>query len=135
MKLKTLTLFAILLAANTALAHAGHHHAPGFLDGLAHPVTGLDHLLATLATGLIAFGASFKAVSLVEARRTAMMISTALVTGFVLLHGYAHVLKTPEAAASYSIGLGIATVALHAATAGLGFLASVSVEERSRLLR
>lgn len=131
MKLRALTLFAILLAANTALAHAGHHHAPGFLDGLAHPVTGWDHLLATLATGLIALGASFKAVKLVEARRTAMMISSALVAGFVLLHGYVHVLQAPEAAASYSIGLGIATLALHAAAAGIGYLVSVRSIEGS----
>lgn len=40
----------------TALAHVGQHggpHAAGFAGGLAHPLTGLDHLLAALAVGLL----------------------------------------------------------------------------------
>jgi urease accessory protein len=34
-----------------AMAHPGHVSA-GFLDGLSHPISGIDHLLAMLATGL-----------------------------------------------------------------------------------
>jgi len=37
--------------ASLALVHAGVH-APGFLSGLWHPFTGLDHLLAMVAVGL-----------------------------------------------------------------------------------
>lgn len=44
----------LLLLAGTALAHPGHHHhhEGGFAAGLAHPLLGLDHLLAMLAVGL-----------------------------------------------------------------------------------
>ena len=47
------TLLAITLLASPALAfaHAGHDHS-GVMAGLAHPVFGLDHLLAMLAVGL-----------------------------------------------------------------------------------
>ncbi len=47
-------LAAILAAASgAALAHPGHETA-GFLSGFAHPLGGLDHLLAMLAVGLYA---------------------------------------------------------------------------------
>ena len=51
------TLAALLLPA-LALAHPGHgaddvvHASAGFLDGLIHPFTGLDHLAAMLAVGV-----------------------------------------------------------------------------------
>lgn len=43
---------ALSLLALPAFAHPGHGEALGFLDGLAHPFTGLDHLLAMLGLGL-----------------------------------------------------------------------------------
>ncbi|QBE66946.1 HupE/UreJ family protein [Pseudoduganella lutea] len=43
---------AILLAASLpALAHPGHAEM-GFVDGLLHPLTGIDHLLALVAAGI-----------------------------------------------------------------------------------
>ena len=42
---------ALLLSPAAAFAHGGHDQA-GVLAGLAHPVFGLDHLLAMLAVGL-----------------------------------------------------------------------------------
>jgi urease accessory protein len=48
-------LLAVLLlglGAGPALAHEGHDVADGFLAGLLHPVTGLDHLLAMVAVGI-----------------------------------------------------------------------------------
>ena len=41
----------LLLLPGLALAHDGHGHN-GLLAGLAHPLFGLDHLLAMLAVGL-----------------------------------------------------------------------------------
>jgi urease accessory protein len=43
-----------LLWPSVLLAHAGHGTmgAGGFLDGLVHPVTGLDHVVAMVAVGL-----------------------------------------------------------------------------------
>lgn len=40
----------LLLTSGTALAHPGH--VGGLAAGIAHPYTGLDHLLAMLAVGL-----------------------------------------------------------------------------------
>ncbi len=42
---------ALLLSPALAFAHAGHEHS-GLLAGLAHPLLGLDHLLAMFAVGL-----------------------------------------------------------------------------------
>jgi urease accessory protein len=36
------------------LSHAGHVSESGFFSGMSHPVTGLDHLLAMVAVGLLA---------------------------------------------------------------------------------
>ncbi len=44
------TALLLLLASGTALAHPGHDG--GLAAGLAHPFTGLDHLLAMVAVGL-----------------------------------------------------------------------------------
>lgn len=45
-------LIACLLASGAALAHPGGHAESSFAVGLAHPFSGLDHLLAMLAVGL-----------------------------------------------------------------------------------
>jgi urease accessory protein len=47
-----LALVALCLFAGTASAHTGAHTATGFVSGLAHPLLGLDHLLAMIAVGL-----------------------------------------------------------------------------------
>lgn len=48
---KALFALALLLSPALAFAHDGHTHS-GLLAGLAHPLQGLDHLLALLAIGL-----------------------------------------------------------------------------------
>jgi urease accessory protein len=49
---KPLTAIALTLASSAAFAHTGAGaHTHGFLAGVAHPFTGLDHLLAMLAVG------------------------------------------------------------------------------------
>ena len=45
-------LLLLTLAPTVALAHAETGQAAGFLAGLAHPVSGLDHVLAMIAVGL-----------------------------------------------------------------------------------
>ena len=45
-----LTLLALFLVPTLAQAHPGH--GSGIVAGLAHPFTGLDHLLAMLAVGM-----------------------------------------------------------------------------------
>lgn len=49
---KTISLAAVLLAATTpAFAHPGHG-AESFAAGVAHPLTGLDHIAVMVAVGL-----------------------------------------------------------------------------------
>lgn len=49
---KTFALFLLMLAL-PAFAHPGHDANP-LQDGLLHPLTGLDHLLMLLGTGVLA---------------------------------------------------------------------------------
>jgi urease accessory protein len=42
----------VTLVTTTAFAHPGDHSHLGFAAGIAHPLTGLDHLLAMVAVGL-----------------------------------------------------------------------------------
>ena len=49
---RTFVLAALSLFAGTAFAHTGEHTVTGFASGLAHPLMGLDHLLAMIAIGL-----------------------------------------------------------------------------------
>jgi urease accessory protein len=43
---------AAMLLSGMASAHAEHGEAQGFVAGLLHPVSGLDHVLAMVAVGL-----------------------------------------------------------------------------------
>ena len=53
-KTALLALTGIILAS-PALAHTGHDVAFALRDGLLHPLHGLDHLLAMVAVGLLAW--------------------------------------------------------------------------------
>ncbi len=46
------TAVALCVAATPALAHVGDHPQMGFADGMVHPFTGIDHMLAMIAVGL-----------------------------------------------------------------------------------
>src|SRR3954453_22136078 len=43
---------ALVVLAGPALAHSGEGGAGGFLSGFAHPLLGLDHVVAMVAVGL-----------------------------------------------------------------------------------
>ena len=51
----SLLVAAAVSLPTAALAHAGHGEASGFLSGLAHPVGGLDHVLAMVMVGVLAW--------------------------------------------------------------------------------
>lgn len=53
---------ALLLLPTIAFAHPGHPASGGLLTGIAHPLGGLDHLLAMLAVGIWAAQAGGRAV-------------------------------------------------------------------------
>lgn len=69
---KPLLALAALALPGAALAHTGHV-AGGLGDGFAHPLGGLDHLLAMLAVGLWAAQAGGRALWAVPASFLALM--------------------------------------------------------------
>jgi urease accessory protein len=60
-------LFTILMLPTAALAHSGHGDAGGFVDGFVHPVGGIDHVLAMVTVGLLAYQLGGRALWLVPA--------------------------------------------------------------------
>lgn len=69
MHTRALITLALTLATGSALAHPGHESA-SFLSGFAHPLAGLDHLLAMFAVGLYAVS---------QAQRVRWLLPTAFV--------------------------------------------------------
>lgn len=154
------TIAALFAAAipSIASAHAGHDHAAGFAQGLAHPFGGMDHVLAMVAVGLLAgriggsalwqVPASFIAmmavgasigmtkislpfieigiatsivvlgVLLARSRTTPAVLTSVIVGGLAVFHGYAHGSEAQGAfAIAYVCGLMSASAALHFAGA------------------
>lgn len=71
--LRIVLTLAGVLVAGAAQAHTGHDHAAGFVSGLVHPLTGIDHLLAMVAVGLWASQLGRGALLLVPAAFVAVM--------------------------------------------------------------
>ncbi|HEY0291408.1 MAG TPA: HupE/UreJ family protein [Hansschlegelia sp.] len=57
----------LALLPSAAMAHPGHGEASGFLAGAAHPIGGLDHVLAMVMVGLFAYQLGGRALWLVPA--------------------------------------------------------------------
>ncbi len=76
----------LTLAATAAQAHTGIGAADGFGYGFAHPLGGLDHVLAMVAVGLFAAQLGGRALWLVPLSFIAMMIAggSLAVAGFGL---------------------------------------------------
>src|ERR1700730_13839055 len=68
------TLAAILiLAPSTAFAHTGAGYTHGFADGFAHPLGGLDHVLAMVTVGILAWQLGGRAIWLLPASFVSLM--------------------------------------------------------------
>jgi urease accessory protein len=52
MKRLALTLLVFVLGTSAAFAHPGHGSAASFAAGVAHPLSGLDHIAGMVAVGL-----------------------------------------------------------------------------------
>jgi urease accessory protein len=77
--LSGLTLAAVTLAPAAALAHAGHAHSEhGFIHGFMHPLTGLDHILAMVTVGILAYQIGGRALWAVPATFLAIMAAGGL---------------------------------------------------------
>jgi urease accessory protein len=69
---------ALLLAPTAALAHTGHGTTASLFAGLAHPISGLDHLTVMLAVGALAAVKGGRALWLWPASFVGVMIAGAL---------------------------------------------------------
>jgi urease accessory protein len=69
---------AAMFAATPALAHVGLHDQGGFMHGLAHPVGGMDHVLAMVGAGLLAAQIGGRASWLVPLSFVGMMVAGGL---------------------------------------------------------
>jgi urease accessory protein len=71
--LSGLTLAAATLAPAAAFAHAGHGEHSGFIHGFLHPIGGLDHILAMVTVGILAYQIGGRALWAVPATFLAIM--------------------------------------------------------------
>lgn len=69
-----LALAILALSPSLAFAHAGIEHGVGFVHGFAHPAGGLDHVLAMVAVGILAFVLGGRALWLVPASFVGAML-------------------------------------------------------------
>jgi urease accessory protein len=65
---------AFVLAPAVALAHTGHAETSGLIYGLAHPISGIDHVLAMVAVGLLSAHLDGRALWLVPLSFIAVMV-------------------------------------------------------------
>src|SRR4051794_8756319 len=68
----------MLLAAPLAAAHPAHNHVGGWVAGVTHPFSGIDHVLAMIAVGLLAAQMGGRALWALPATFLMMMVGGAL---------------------------------------------------------
>ena len=64
---------ALAFVPTAALAHSGLGHVHGFVQGFAHPLGGIDHVLAMVTVGVFAWQLGGRALWLVPATFVLMM--------------------------------------------------------------
>lgn len=70
--------WAVLLAPTATLAHTGHGDAAGFMHGIAHPISGIDHVLAMVSVGILAAGIGGRALWLLPLTFISVMAGAAV---------------------------------------------------------
>ena len=125
-----LTLLLSLGWAEVAWAHVQGGQAAGFMTGLHHPWSGLDHILAMIAVGLWGAQLGSPALWLLPIAFPMMMAVGAmmgLVGVFAIFHGHAHGTELPAGQSGflYSMGFVIATGCLHGVGVALGLVNSL----------
>lgn len=69
---------ALSLIAAPVLAHPGHLATAGFLDGVGHPLSGLDHLIAMVTVGVYGATIGGRALLAVPGAFVGMMLAGGL---------------------------------------------------------
>ena len=161
--MRTFVMAAIIsfLPIKSASAHIVAGSVSSFDAGLAHPISGLDHVTAMLAVGMLAASKGGRALWLWPLSFVGMMVmggalgfahmhlpyvelgisasvvilgimvafaiipklwaGAALIGGFAILHGHAHVSEIPHSASglAFALGFSAATIFLHLVGIGL----------------
>jgi len=73
-KVSGLAMLLVPAMLGTADAHPGHRDVHGFVQGLVHPVSGVDHILAMVMVGVFAAQLGGRAIWLVPASFVAVML-------------------------------------------------------------
>lgn len=114
----------LALAAGPAAAHVGGGEAAGFLAGLAHPFTGLDHALAMVAVGAWAAQSGRAAtLALPGGFLVAMAAGAALAASGLALPG----VELAIALSVLALGAAIAVAARSATWIGVAVVAAFAV--------
>jgi len=71
-------LVLLLGLVSSIFAHTGVHEAGGFMSGLLHPISGLDHILAMVGVGMVAYFASQKGFLAIGAFMGSMILAALL---------------------------------------------------------
>ncbi|MBA1156480.1 HupE/UreJ family protein [Microvirga mediterraneensis] len=71
---RSIAIMLLLATATPAMAHTGHDPASGLLAGIAHPMGGLDHVLAMMSVGLFAAMLGGRALWALPASFVGMML-------------------------------------------------------------
>ncbi|OAI43328.1 hypothetical protein AYO42_01660 [Rhizomicrobium sp. SCGC AG-212-E05] len=121
MKKTMLTAAALALLPTAALAHPSlTHHVHGFMAGVSHPLTGLDHLLAMLSVGLWASQKGGRAMWLWPAAFVMAMIAG----GAIGMMGIGLPLVEPAIIASLLVlGVAVAATLMLPTAAGVALIA------------
>jgi urease accessory protein len=121
---RALVLAVVCCVAGPAAAHTGSHGVTGFVSGLTHPLSGLDHLLAMIAIGLWAAQQGGRALWAVPAA----FLGAMLAGGGLALAGLSlpHV-ETGIAVSVLVLGLLVATRRQWAVVAGIVVAAGFAV--------
>ncbi|QRM27742.1 HupE/UreJ family protein [Microvirga sp. VF16] len=69
---------AVMLAPTATLAHTGHGDVAGFTHGMAHPIGGIDHVLAMVAVGILAARIGGRALWLLPSTFISVMAGAAV---------------------------------------------------------
>jgi urease accessory protein len=104
----------LMLAPTSAFAHFGADHTHSFAEGFAHPLGGLDHILAMVTVGLLAWQLGGRAIWLVPATFVSLMA----------LGGALGVAGEPLSAVEYGVA---ASLIVLGAMVALGMKAPIAV--------
>ena len=84
MRIRNQLIAALCLVSPSLYAHTGGHIEHSLMNGLLHPLTGIDHLLVLMAVGLLAAKQGGKALFAFPAVFLALMAFGALLNSYAL---------------------------------------------------